>query len=209
MSDEFEVKDPHIKRPRVRGDMYKGEAVVLESKVPRHHITGEPYNFERGEKTMPLKHGLTPMQETFCQVYAATGSEITAYRRAGYASKGNTDEDWAKAKQYLRYKAIQKRIKEIKESHVEEYKKQYIHTVQAVVDGLWTVYERAMAAEDFAGANRALEMLGKNLNMFVEQKNLNVRAFAASGDAELMKQDIHRLAGTLGMTLGEVKQELH
>lgn len=205
MADDDQIipKDPHIKLPRVRHEMYKGEAAVLESKVGTKK-NGEKHNFGWGDRKKPNKE-LTQMQENFCQIYAVTGSEITAYRRAGYKSI-STEKDWEAARRFLQYKFIQRRIKEIKEQHMAEYKKEFVHTVEAVVNGLWEVYAKAIEAEDFSGANRALELLGKNLNMFVEQKNINVKSFTASEDPDIMKADILRLAKAAGV---ELNKEIH
>jgi hypothetical protein len=65
---------------------------------------------------------------------------------------------------------------------------------------LQDIYDKAMGDGDYAGANRAMELLGKSLGFFVEQKAvLNVTS-RLQGDKAQEVEEVKRLAKIAGVS---------
>jgi len=129
---------------------------------------------------------LTQKEEAFVAEYIKTGNATQSYRAAGYSVARMKDKTvWEKASRVLSRGKVRARIEEIKGKAVEK----------AVLDKAW-VLDRLMRnarvclgeetmrlklkvkdevtdvevhRPDPAGANRALELLGKELTMFKER----------------------------------------
>lgn len=171
------------------------EAVLIPCE--KRDVSGNPLGIEAGRsKKERTENGLTVMQESFCQHYAATGDAYTSFVRAGYRAP-DPEAGKADARHFLKLRRIQRRIEEIKVQMSEERKV----TVQNIIDNFMKVYETCMRDADFANANRALENVGKHLGMFVEQKKITVSPFTASADRNEMINDIKRLADAANLEI--------
>ena len=128
-----------------------------------------------------LKNG---RHERFAQGLAAGKTIDQAYREAGYAAhRGNAST--LRSKQHIRA-----RVAELQSRAAERV----VLTKEFVINGLLEVVERSMQHKgvmrggrviafrfDAAGATRALELLGKELGMFVDraEQDTNIRVISA------------------------------
>ncbi len=111
----------------------------------------------------------TQMQIEFARQYAINGrrNKTEAARLAGYAP-GNPDKQHESAQRNLRQPFMEDLISLFE---LEEKAKMRIN-VEDVVKWFNDIATKAMAAEDFTNANRAMENLAKYLGMFVERKEI-------------------------------------
>jgi len=145
--------------------------------------------------------------ERFAQALAAGKSATDAYAEAGY-NGGRTNAARLATKDY-----IQARVQELQERAVEGV----ILTKQWVLDRLMENVKRSMQHEavmdkegaiveyryDGSVANRALELLGKELKMFIERAEVGAPGdFVDLGERELFER-IQREAEELGVPIGE------
>lgn len=114
---------------------------------------------------------LTVKQEKFCQHYAAHGTEFgngsDAYRHAYDTSNMKAETIHSRAYDLLQKSEIKARIAELQ----EEYAKASQLTAEYVLNNLMKVAETCLKdGEGFnpAGANKALELLGKYKKMFTD-----------------------------------------
>jgi len=123
-----------------------------------------------------------PRHELFAQAIAKGASQREAYKAAGYGVKSDAAAD-ASASRLLSGGKVQARISELQSRAAEKA----MLTKAWVIERLLENVERAMEAIpvlDAAGnptgkyvyngnvANRALELLGKEMNMFIERKEI-------------------------------------
>lgn len=149
---------------------------------------------------------LTPKQEAFVRAYLKTGNASEAYRQAYDATNMSNEAIWVEASQLLSHPKVSLRLKSVQDKAAEKaalskawvlerlmrnariamgeepvrmtktYKdKETGTTVDEVVEVL---------DPDKAGANRALELLGKELGMFVDRTEIG-----KPGDFEQMSDD--------------------
>ena len=144
--------------------------------------------------TKPGEKGrkLTPKQEAFVEEYVKDYNGAGACRRAGYKEK-YADRV---ALQLLEKKHVRDAIEAKKAEKVKR-----VEVTEAYVVGKWLeIIERCTQGEqvidsrgnatgewkfDSNGANRALDSLGKYLNMFVERKELNITTEVEAAKAVL------------------------
>lgn len=135
---------------------------------------------------------LTPEEEMFCREFAVTKDRRKAMEAAGYKGKNPS----MTAARWLAKPRIRNRLQSIverKEARVDISKEIYLNMLQET-------YDRAMADGDYAGANRASELLGKALGYFVEQKAvLNVSARMPE-DRTQQIEEVKRLAKIAGVS---------
>lgn len=143
------------------------------------------------------KNALSENQEKFClyYVYGAFGSEVEkgdeswrenfnaveAYLAAGFVDQGSIDANRRQVLYLFRLAHVRKRIKEL----IDE------RNQQIVVDQLWVVKSLKDLARKSATDSvkvRALELLGKHLDLFTERHVLE----DASAPAELAKAAFER-----------------
>lgn len=156
--------------------------------------------FKKGHKASRAKKKkgkLTPMQQAFILAYMANGHNATrAALTAGYSPNG------ADVAGYLLVHKTPRVADEIARLNDLAYKKNEI-TAEWILQSLKAVAEACKAKRyekdnegreiergviDSAGANRALELLGKNKKLFVESMELVKRTeFADLSDEELLK----------------------
>lgn len=119
--------------------------------------------------------------ERFAQLVASGSSLSAAYRDAGYTKKNAGSQ----AHRLSKNANVAERIAEIK---AEIAKQQIAH---AVVTRTW-VKERlkenaivAAAKGEYSASNRALELLGKEIGMFVEPAGDRIRELAEMSDEQI------------------------
>ena len=124
---------------------------------------------------------LNPKQKRFCEEYVKDLNGTQAAIRAGYSKKTAKEQ----ASHLLTKINIQQYIKELQ----EKIQKENWLTVDYITSGLKEVFERCKEGYpvfdkdgnvvsikmDSAGANRAAELLGKHIGMFVDQKVLTIK----------------------------------
>jgi hypothetical protein len=117
--------------------------------------------------TRPLDNG---RQEQFCLAYASHGNGTRAAQEAGYSPSGNVNGAATRAVALLKRADIQARI-----AHLRAVVQRQVAKTVAVDRG-WVLKmlienaESAIEAKDRTSANRALELVGKELGMFIDRK---------------------------------------
>lgn len=134
---------------------------------------------------------LSDQQRRFCEGVVAGLSHVDAYLAAGYQSSGKAAE--SSASRLLRNAKVAEYVEELRQKAIQVAEQSTGVSKAWVIDMLRKNVERAMQAEPvfdsegkptgeyrYAGnvANRALELIGKTLNMFGEG---GVPAAAAPG----------------------------
>jgi len=153
---------------------------------------------------------LTPKQEAFCLAYLETGNASEAYRRAYDAANMKPEVISVKACELLKNGKVSVRIEEL-QSEVSE---------RAIVSKEWVItklvenIERAMQNTpvlDHEGsptgeyryegsvANRALELVGKELRMFVDRKEVGQPGEFDNLSTHELRERIRREAEALGL----------
>lgn len=146
-------------------------------------------------KTVHKMKELTAAEEKFCREYTTHFDRKRAILAAGFQGK----DPLAAAHRWLGKHRIKTRIKQM-QTHVETRTEMNKDIYMKMVAD---VYERAMADGDYAGANRAVELMGKALGYFVEQKAvLNVSAKMPEDKAQQVAE-VQRLARIAGVDLGQ------
>lgn len=138
---------------------------------------------------------LTERMDKFCHQFLLHGDPVKAMLEAGYERPPEVLH--LEAKNMLENPRIKKRLEELNERAADRidmtrdrYHKKLLET-----------YEAAMDDSDYAGANRAMELLGKSLGYFVEQKMvLGVNASLNLSKEERLKRISH-LAKIVGVEL--------
>jgi phage terminase small subunit len=128
---------------------------------------------------MPLLSN--PRHERFAQELARGRSSTEAYKEAGYDCEGSSA--WSAASRLSRNVQVSARVRELQTAGAERA----VLTEEWVISRLMANAERAMQAEavtdhqgeatgefkyDGAVANRALELLGKRLGIFVDRSDV-------------------------------------
>ena len=150
---------------------------------------------------MAAVYALTPKQELFVMEYVVDLNGKQAAIRAGYSAR--TAE--VQASRLLSHVKVQTAIRKAQESLVERVE----ISQEWVIDRLREIVERSMACVPVMGAkgketgvysfqgavaNRALELLGKHIGMFVDRKELTVNHTIKPGlSLEELEARIQRL----------------
>lgn len=160
-----------------------------------------------GVRDMPILDNAR--HERFAQAIAAGKNATDAYVSAGYEAKGNSAE--AAASRLLRDVKVTARIAEL-QSRVAEG---IVLTKQWVIERLVENANRAMQAEapkdggdykyEGSVANRALELLGKELGMFVERREVGAPGEFDDKTPDELRDFVRSEAEALG--LGHVAAE--
>ena len=162
---------------------------------------------------------LTPKQEAFVRFYIETGNASEAYRRAYNTSKMKPATIKRSAHELLENHNVTATIADLHSKAADK----------AVLDKAWvldrlmrnariamgeekirlsikprgsdTAVEVEVTDRDVAGANKALELLGKELKMFIDRKEIGITRYDAMTDEQLRDQltAAIREAGTLGL----------
>lgn len=105
-------------------------------------------------------------QELFAQNYAQHGNGTRAAIAAGYGEAGAAPA----ASRLIRDPAVKARIAELKQKVTAATLARVSADRGWVMEKLVENAESALAAKDRAAANRALELVGKELGMFIDRK---------------------------------------
>jgi len=135
---------------------------------------------------------LSAEEELFCREFAASGDRHKALEVSGYKGKrpGVTASRW------LQKSNVQKRVAALRTQHEAR-----LNITRDIYLGmLQETYERAMADGDYAGANRALELMGKAQGYFVEQKAVLNMTAKMPGDKAQQIAEVQRLAKIAGVS---------
>jgi hypothetical protein len=111
--------------------------------------------------------------ERFAQLIAAGETTLKAFEKAGYKS------DAPNATRMRNVDKVAKRIDELLTTSANKVTDQIAFNREWIMDKLRGIVERALPVQaqpsdkpEFAAANRALELLGKELGMFVDRKEV-------------------------------------
>jgi Terminase small subunit len=136
----------------------------------------------------PLRN---PRQEQFARGIAAGVTPPEAYVSAGYSRNGASPS----AGRLLRNALIRARVAELQQAVADSVVERCALSREWVLERLKQVVIRSMIEEDFqpAGANRALELLGRELGMFVDRTEHTVwngdpSTLSAAQQARLMTE---------------------
>jgi phage terminase small subunit len=154
---------------------------------------------------------LTAKQEAFCLAFVETGNASEAYRSVYDAENCKPETIWVKASELLNSGKVSVRIKELRDAIAER-----VEIDRAwVLDRLVANAEKAATAEPVLNAegeeigeykyqgqvvNRALELIGKEIGMFIDRKEVGKPGdFADLSDDEL-DAAIEQTARDLGIS---------
>lgn len=161
---------------------------------------------------------LTAKQEAFCLAYLETGNASEAYRRAYDAGDMADSVIHVKACELMKNGKVAVRVQQLQDAVAEKT----LVTKEWVITRLVENVERAMQAEEvklpngegtgeyrYEGsvANRALELLGKELKMFVDRKEVGKPGEFENMDATQLREHIARETEALGLRYSPPKGE--
>jgi len=106
---------------------------------------------------------MTPKQEAFVREYLIDLNASAAYKRAGYAAKGNAAE--VNAIRLLRNAQVKAAISAAMEKRADEME----ISAKYVLDSIKRVAESAEAEGKFSDALRGYELLGKHRKLFTDK----------------------------------------
>lgn len=159
---------------------------------------------------------LTPKQESFVLAYLKTGNASEAYRSSYNASDMADHVVHVKASELLKNGKVAVRLGDLRRAVVERA----IISKEWVIERLIRNVERAMQSEavkDSEGnatgeyryegsvANRALELLGKELKMFVDRKEVGQPGEFDNLSTNELRERIRRETEALGIHDGAPK----
>jgi Terminase small subunit len=121
-----------------------------------------------------------PRHEHFARCIAEGLSATQAYVKAGYSEQGAA----VSANRLLRNANVVSRCRELSQAVTEQV------VAQASVDKAWVLHElvsiaKAQKSKQPMAANRALELVGKELGMFVDRKQINLRRISDLGTDDI------------------------
>lgn len=136
--------------------------------------------------------------ERFAQ-QVAKGVDIgKAYAKSGYKASKHAAE--VSGSRLLKKAEIQARIEELKSATAEQAVRDSSITKAEIMRMLRDNYRLAMKEKEIAPANRAAELLGKEIGMFVERKRIGPLDIADLTDEELEQLAIQFEAVRLSRT---------
>lgn len=114
-----------------------------------------------------LKH---PRWEAFAQAYVRHKNGTQAAKEVGFKGGKDGNSFAVRAHEMLKKPEVQKRIAELNQQLVKETMKAAKVDRAWVLDRLKENAQEALERGDRAAANRALELLGKELGLFIDRK---------------------------------------
>jgi phage terminase small subunit len=162
------------------------------------------------------KSDLTPKQEAFCLAYLETGNASEAYRRAYDAENMKAETIHKRASELLADGGITGRLKESRKAVADRVEVDRAWVLERLIENS----ERAMTAEpvrDNKGkptgeytyqgnvANRALELVGKEIGMFVDRKEIGEPGDFVVGARDLKPEEWYEEYG-VGSSEGSPKR---
>lgn len=136
---------------------------------------------------MKKERALSPKQEKFCFEYVRSGSAIESYKASYECKKMSRAAIDVEASRLMSNPKITLRIAELRESIIAPAKKRLSISKEWVLEQLVENVSMAKAAEpvldaegnptgefkqNLAAANKSLELIGKELGMFVDRKEV-------------------------------------
>ena len=106
---------------------------------------------------------LNPRQQMFVKEYLIDLNATAAYKRAGYAAKGNAAE--VAAARLLRHVQVAEAI----QAGMDARSAKTGLTAEYVLESIQRIAESAEAADDRAAALKGHELLGKHLRLFTDK----------------------------------------
>lgn len=166
-----------------KGVIMSQESKSLAADLPTTKIGGRKVNPETG---------LTNQQEAFCQAVISTDTASAAYRIAYPSSRKWKDETvWSKSSTLMANGKVKERLAQLRSSVTEKACKKLAISKEWVLEQLVENVEMAKSATpvldaegnptgeyktNLAAGNKALELIGKELGMFVERREVRTGA---------------------------------
>lgn len=145
---------------------------------------------------------LTQKQEDFCLAYIETGNASEAYRRAYDAENMKPETICKRASELLANGDITGRVKALRKATAERVAVDRAWVLERLIDN----HNRAMQESEGSVANRALELIGKEIGMFVERKEVGKPGdFSDLSDDELDRA-LKREAEKLGIEVSPLDE---
>ena len=113
---------------------------------------------QRAKRPPSNQYGLEDRQWRFCQELIVDDNATQAAIRAGYSQKGAKQT----ASRLLTNVDLQQAIADMRAARAQRTE----ISVDLVVQETWAHYQRCVAAEEYGGANKALELLGRHVGAF-------------------------------------------
>src|SRR5471032_579251 len=164
-----------------------------KKRAPRNPKT--PTTKGRTFTKLKLPDGLTVQEEAYCRAraFGMSQSEAMCVISGGKTKEAGTGSHWEKKP------VVKNRINQLRHEITERAVEKASVDRSWVLTRLMKVADRCMQEEpvvirgvatgeykfDSAGANRALELLGKELGMFVERKSINLNPLESLDDSQL------------------------
>jgi len=149
------------------------------------------------------ENGLTIKQEAFCRAFVETGNASEAYRRSYDAENMKFSTINSKACLLLGGDKVRARVDQLRAISTAKAVKKLEISKEWVLSELVDNVRKAKASEpvlingepsgeyqiNLAAANRALELIGKELKMFVDRKEIKTGPLDDLDDTDLQKVD--------------------
>lgn len=116
-------------------------------------------------------------QEKFAQALAKGMTQVAAAVAAGYAANDAT------AARRANSPSVRARVAELQGRAAEKA----VLTKTAIIERLFRLADKAEAAGQISAANRAVELLGKEIGMFVDRRLLGIRRIEDMTEEELLE----------------------
>jgi len=178
-----------------------------QAKPKRQRNPKTPSTKGRTFTKLKLPDGLTIQEEAYCRAraFGMTQAEAVSVMSGGKNTQNGTGSHWEKKPH------VKARINELRHQITERAVEKASLDRAWVLSRLMKVADRCMQEEpvtkngeptgeykfDSAGANRALELLGKEMGMFVERKQIEMNPLGQMSDEDLM-----RMAAELAQQVG-------
>lgn len=145
---------------------------------------------------------ITPKQEAFCLAYIETGNASEAYRRAYNAAKMKDKTIWERASNLMANSKVTARVEELRAAVTSKAVKKLEISKEWVLEQLVENVKMAKQAEpvydndgnpigeykqNLAAGNKALELIGKELGMFVDRKEIRTGALEEADTETLLE----------------------
>jgi hypothetical protein len=115
-----------------------------------------------------------PKHEAFAQAYVLTNNGVKAAIEAGYAPSGSRNAASVRAAGLLKNAKVKARISELQQQLTKKATQAVALDRAWVLDRLKQNADLALDEKDRSAANRALELLGKEIGMFVERRQIQI-----------------------------------
>lgn len=164
-----------------------------------------------------MADNLTPKQEKFCLEYIETGNASEAYRRSYDAENMKPESVNRKAKELMDNVKITARLERARQAVAEKAEISRAWVLERLVANADRAmqYEGNRDGDTYQGsvANKALELVGKEIGMFVDRKELGKPGeFANLDDASLdkaIRDEAERLGFVFTPDSGETSKTQH